>query len=112
MQQDVFVSSLGGAQVVEPAADLGIAIAVASSLKERPTSRTDVAIGEVGLTGEVRPVANVVQRMHEAARLGFRRCLIAATTSRLTVEGLDIIAVRHVKEAVAAALAAPDSSAS
>ena len=103
-QQDVFVSSLGGVQLVEPASDLAVALAIASSLKEKPASRRDVAIGEVGLTGEVRPVAHVAQRLHEAKRLGFTRCLVAAQRGGIAqVEGLDIIPVSHVRDAVAKA---------
>ena len=103
-QQDVFVSSLGGVQVIEPACDLAIAVAIASSLKERAGKRHDVAIGEVGLTGEVRPVVNLAQRLHEARRVGFRRCVVAATKSPLEVEGLEVVRVRHVQEAVERAL--------
>ncbi len=104
-QQDVFVSSLGGVRLVEPAADLGIALSVASSLKERPAGRGDLAIGEVALTGEVRPVANVVQRLHEARRIGFTRCFVAAGRNRpAPVEGIELVPVRHVKEAVEYAL--------
>jgi DNA repair protein RadA/Sms len=103
-QQDVFVSSLGGVRLLEPGSDLGIAIAIASSVKERPTHRTDLAIGEVGLTGEVRPVANAIQRLHEARRLGFARCLLAAQRGLDRMEGLEVVAVRHVREAVARAL--------
>ena len=104
-QQDVFVSSLGGVRVLEPAADLGIAIAIASSLKERPTDRRDLAIGEVGLTGEIRPVANVSQRIHEATRVGFRRCFVAAQRGGVSrPEGIEVIPVRHVRDAVALAL--------
>ena len=103
-QQDVFVSSLGGLRVVEPAVDLAMAIAIASSMKERPTSKTDVAIGEVGLTGEVRPVLNLVQRVHEAKRIGFQRCFVAATKTPCAVDGMEMIGVRSVREAVARAL--------
>ncbi len=104
-QQDVFVSSLGGVRLLEPGADLAIAIAIASSLKEHPTSRKDLAVGEVGLTGEVRPVANMSQRLHEAKRVGFDRCFIAAQRNPPRVEGIEVVAVHHVKEAVARALA-------
>lgn len=104
-QQDVFVSSLGGVRLLEPGADLAIAVAIASSLKERPTSRTDLAIGEVGLTGEVRPVTNISQRLHEAKRVGFARCFVAAQRTPARVEGMEVIAVRHVREAVIQALA-------
>ncbi len=104
-QQDVFVSSLGGVRLLEPAADLAITVAIASSLKERPTSRTDLAIGEVGLTGEVRPVTNIAQRLHEAKRVGFQRCLVAAQRGGIHgVDGLKVITVRHVREAVHHAL--------
>ena len=103
-QQDVFVSTLGGVRLPEPGADLGVAIAIASSLKERPTNKGDVAIGEVGLTGEVRPVTNVLQRLHEAKRIGFSRCFLAAQRGLASVEGLEVVAVRHVRDAVARAL--------
>ena len=100
-QQDVFVSSLGGVRLLEPAADLAIAIAIASSLKERPSQRRDLAIGEVGLTGEVRPVTNVSQRINEAKRVGFQRCFVAAQRGGVApVDGVDIIQVHHVREAV------------
>ena len=104
-QQDVFVSSLGGVRLLEPAADLGIAIAIASSLKEKPAQRRDLAIGEVGLTGEIRPVTNVAQRIHEAQRLGFTRCLVAAQRSAIRqVDGIEVVSVRHLRDAVNQAL--------
>ena len=104
-QQDVFVSSLGGVRLLEPAADLAVAIAIASSLKERPTSRTDLAIGEVGLTGEVRPVVNVSQRVHEAKRVGFQRCFVAAGRGGVDrAEGIELVPVAHVRDAVSRAL--------
>jgi len=104
-QQDVFVSSLGGVRLLEPGADLGIVIAIASSLKERSTSRRDVAIGEVGLTGEVRPVVNIAQRLHEAKRVGFQRCFVAAVRGGApAIDGMEVVAVHHVREAVATAL--------
>jgi DNA repair protein RadA/Sms len=103
-QQDVFVSSLGGMQVSEPAADLAMTLAIASSLKERPGTQKDVAIGEVGLTGEVRPVLHLAQRLQEAKRLGFRRCFVAAQRQPIQVDGIDVVGVRHVREAVARAL--------
>ena len=103
-QQDVFVSSLGGVRLLEPAADLSIALAIASSLKERPSRRRDLAIGEVGLTGEVRPVANILQRLHEAKRVGFERCFVAAQRRPPADAGLEIVPVHHLREAVTKAL--------
>ena len=105
-QQDVFVSSLGGVRLLEPSADLAIAISIASSLKERVALRRDLAIGEVGLTGEVRPVTNIAQRIHEAKRVGFQRCFVAAQRGGVSpVEGIEIVPVRDVREAVSIALA-------
>jgi DNA repair protein RadA/Sms len=103
-QQDVFVSSLGGMRVTEPACDLAIAVAIASSVKERPGQRRDVAIGEVGLTGEVRPVVNLAQRVHEAKRLGFQRAFVARSSSSIALDELEVVGVRTVRDAVALAL--------
>ncbi len=103
-QQDVYVSSLGGVRVIEPACDLAIAVAIASSIKERAQARRAVAIGEIGLTGEVRPVLNIAQRLHEARRVGFERGFVSAAHRSLSVEGLEVIGVRNVREAVAKAL--------
>ena len=111
-QQDVFVSTLGGLRLSEPGADLGITIAIASSLRERPTRRGDVAIGEVGLTGEVRTVSQMVRRLEEAKRLGFARCFVApgrGVPERM--EGIELVSVRHVKDAVLAALGGSGSKA-
>ena len=104
-QQDAFVSSLGGVRVVEPTADLAIALAIASSLRERPAGRRDVAIGEVGLTGEVRPATNIPQRLNEARRVGFQRCFAAVRDrSAVEIDGLEVVPVRSVREAVGLAL--------
>ena len=105
-QQDVFVSSLGGARLMEPGVDLAMTIAIASSLQERPTSSKDLAIGEVGLTGEVRPVMQIAQRIHEAKRVGFQRCFVSAGRGdeESQVEGIEIVPVRDVKEAISHAL--------
>lgn len=74
--QDIYVSVAGGMKVTEPAADLGIALALASSFRDAPVDRDTVAIGEIGLTGEVRAVAHADLRIKEAARLGFRRLIV------------------------------------
>jgi DNA repair protein RadA/Sms len=74
--QDVYVSVAGGIAVEEPAADLGIAMAVASSLRNRPVDPHTVLIGEVGLAGEVRAVPQIGKRLAEASRLGFRRAVV------------------------------------
>jgi DNA repair protein RadA/Sms len=74
--REVFAATVGGIRVVEPAADLGVALAVASAAHNLPLAADLVAIGEVGLTGEVRRVGAVPRRLAEAARLGFRRALV------------------------------------
>jgi DNA repair protein RadA/Sms len=74
--QDVFVNVAGGGQVTEPAADLGIVLAAASSYMDRPVPPDVLVLGEVGLTGEVRAVAGLEQRLREAAALGFRRAIV------------------------------------
>jgi DNA repair protein RadA/Sms len=74
--REVFAATVGGIRVVEPAADLGMALAVASATHDLPLAADLVAIGEVGLTGEVRRVGAVPRRLAEAARLGFTFALV------------------------------------
>src|SRR5262249_60388923 len=73
---DVYTATVGGMRVVEPAADLAVALAVASAAWDRLLPPHTVAIGEVGLAGEVRQVAGLRRRLAEAARLGFRHALV------------------------------------
>jgi DNA repair protein RadA/Sms len=70
--KDVYVSTVGGVRLTEPAADLAIALAIASAVKDRPLTHTTAAFGEISLAGEIRAVTNAAQRAAEAARLGFR----------------------------------------
>ena len=102
---DVFVATVGGAKLNDPAADLAIAVAVASSHLGVPPPRGAVAIGEIGLAGELRRVRDLPQRLAEAARLGFRVAVVprdrAATSergipSRRTVDGLRVVEVDDV----------------
>lgn len=73
---DAYVNLAGGVRIDEPAADLGIALALASGFRDRPLSQGDVFIGEIGLTGEVRSVSRLEQRVREAEKLGFERCFV------------------------------------
>jgi DNA repair protein RadA/Sms len=104
--QDVFVNVAGGARVVEPAADLGVVVAAASSYMDRPIRSEAVLVGEVGLTGEVRAVSSLESRLKEAAQLGFREAVVPR--SSLT-EGIRLpIAVHgvaNIHEALEAVLA-------
>ncbi|MEW6662211.1 MAG: DNA repair protein RadA [Bacillota bacterium] len=102
---DVFVNVAGGVHIEEPAADLGICLALASSLKNRPVPEDIVAMGEVGLTGEVRSVSSLEMRVKEAAKLGFKRCIVPKNNGLQDPCGKMILLVRTVEEAVEAALA-------
>jgi DNA repair protein RadA/Sms len=85
---------------MEPGVDLGVAVAVASALTDRPIGEGDVVIGEIGLGGEVRQVAHARRRLGEAARIGFRRAVVPASSP--PCDGIDVIRVRTVAEALAA----------
>ena len=78
--QDVFVNVIGGLQIGEPASDLAVATAIASSVRNRPVAADIAIIGEVGLSGELRAVGHLETRLKEAAKLGFKRCLAPAST--------------------------------
>jgi len=100
----VFAATVGGIRVVEPAADLGVALAVASAAHELPLTSDLVALGEVGLTGEVRRVGAVPRRLAEAARLGFRYALVPpgcgpAATGSLP-PGMQVLEVSDVRSAL------------
>lgn len=100
---DVYVSVAGGVRVDEPAADLGVAVAVASSHRDRPVDAAAVAVGEVGLGGEVRAVSQIDRRIAEAAKLGFRRFILPRAnlaTIEETPAGLELTGVEHVADAL------------
>ena len=100
--QDVYVSVAGGVTVDEPAADLGVAAAVASSLRNRPVDDSVIAIGEVGLAGELRAVPQVEKRLQEAARLGFRRAVLPRHgVPERAPDGLEVVGADSVAEALA-----------
>jgi DNA repair protein RadA/Sms len=98
--RDVFAATVGGVRVAEPAADLALALAVASATTDVPLDSGLVALGEVGLAGEVRPVAAVARRLAEAARLGFRRALVPPGADRPTVSGLEVVEVPDLATAL------------
>jgi DNA repair protein RadA/Sms len=100
--QDVFVNVVGGLRVSEPAADLAVAAAIASSIRDLPVPADVALIGELGLSGELRAVAQLESRLREAAKLGFRRVIVPKSV-RKDVEGveeLEIIRTRSVREAL------------
>jgi DNA repair protein RadA/Sms len=100
---DAYVASSGGLSVNEPAADLGVAIAVVASFRDRLVDPRLVIIGEVGLGGQIRPVSQMELRLKEAAKLGFKRALIPKGQNFANL-GLEIISVARVVDAIAIAL--------
>ena len=105
--KDVFVKVIGGLQISEPAADLGVALAIASSVKDRAIHADMAFFGEVGLSGELRAVSQLEPRLREAAKLGFKRCVVPRSRQLKDsnrFEGLEIIQCRTLHEAVETAL--------
>ena len=100
--QDVFVNAVGGVRISEPAADLAVLLSITSSLKNKALSSKLIVFGEVGLAGEIRPAPRGQERLKEAAKLGFTRALIPeANRPKQPIDGMEVIAVRRVEEAVA-----------
>lgn len=101
MDQDVFVNAVGGVRISEPAADLAVMLAIASSLRGRPLPKGFLAFGEVGLAGEVRPAPRGQERLKEAAKLGFSVALMPrANAPKKPIEGLTIHAVERIEQAL------------
>ena len=103
---DSYINVIGGLTLEEPAADLATALAVASSYLDRPLGADLAAIGEIGLSGEIRSVSALNQRLSEISRLGFRRCVVPAHRRDEigSFAGLTLIPVRNIGEAIAAVL--------
>ncbi len=100
--QDVFINAVGGVRINEPAADLAVIFAIVSSMRNKALPKGMVAFGEVGLAGEIRPAPRGQERLKEAAKLGFSRALVpAANAPKKPIEGLEIIAVSRLDEAIA-----------
>ena len=100
--QDVYLNVVSGIRIVEPAVDLGAILACSSSYKNVSIPKDVVAIGEVGLTGEVRAVNMIDKRLKEAEKLGFKKCIIPESNKKLLKDSykLDIIGVRNINEAI------------
>ena len=102
---DVYLNVVGGLRLDEPAADLAVVIAAVSAAKDTPISDTLAAVGEVGLTGEIRAVNQLSQRLIEIRRLGFTQCIIPRSGTRdlKAPEGLELLRVRNIREVIAVA---------
>ena len=101
--QDVYASTVGGIRLVEPGLDLAICLAIVSAINDRPLPPDLVAFGEVGLGGEIRQVTNAPRRLSEAARLGFKRVIAPRTSPSPDDDGLRMLRVTTLPEALAAA---------
>ena len=103
---DAYINVIGGLKIDEPAADLTVALSLVSSLKDKSVNDKTLAFGEVGLAGEIRAVSNCEQRISEAHRLGFERCIIPfhnyKSLSKDLKLNMDIIPVRNIREAFSA----------
>jgi DNA repair protein RadA/Sms len=105
---DVYANLAGGLELDDPGLDLPLCLALASSLRDRPVPRDLVAIGEVGLLGELRPVPGIERRLREAARLGFRTAIVPVSRrgDLPNVSGIDVVAAANLRTAIGEALGA------
>ena len=103
-KQDVYVNVIGGIDVDEPAADLGVALAVATCARDVVVSSDTVIVGEIGLSGEIRAVNNLDKRVKEAQKLGFRKIVVPKSNSLDIDEfsDIEIIQVSRLMDAIAA----------
>ena len=101
---DAYVNVVGGLELDEPAADLAIALAIASSMRDKPIGDDLAAIGEIGLAGEIRSVPSINQRLQEIARLGFKRCVIPAHCKDdiKLPKGVQLLPAKNIRDAVTA----------
>ncbi|MCX5656985.1 MAG: DNA repair protein RadA [Candidatus Omnitrophica bacterium] len=104
--QDIFVNVVGGIRIMEPAIDLGVVLGIVSSFRNRAIEKNTVVLGEVGLGGEVRAVSFTGQRVQEAQKLGFKRCILPKISfEALKVKGsLELVGVKNIEEAIKAVL--------
>ena len=102
MGYDIFMNVAGGVKVIEPAVDMAIVSAIASSFLDKPISGSTVVIGEVGLTGEVRAIGQIDTRVAEAKKMGFNRCLVPNSNLKRIpdIDGVEVAGIKTVSEAV------------
>jgi DNA repair protein RadA/Sms len=99
---DIFMNVTGGVKIVEPAVDLAIAAALASTFLDKPVDKETTLIGEIGLTGEIRAVGHVQARIKEACKMGFTKCLVPSSTIKQLskIKGMTIESVSFLKDAM------------
>ena len=107
-RSDVYLSTVGGVRLSEPASDLAVALAVASAIRQEALTPGSIAFGEIGLAGELRPVTGIPRRLSEAARLGFRTAYVprGALGGGPTPEAMRVVECPDLASAVVAALPA------
>jgi len=102
--KDIFLNVVGGVRVMDPSADLGVVLAIASALLDRAVPSDMVVLGEVGLSAEVRSVSQIALRINEAQKLGFKRCIVPKNNLKAKTNfkdcKIDLIAVEKVKDAL------------
>ena len=98
---DVYVNIIGGLRIQEPAADLPVAMALYSSLTDKPVGDDVIAFGELGLGGEIRSVSHIEQRIAEAARLGFSKCIVPKHSLKNVrkPDGIEVVGVTNLRQA-------------
>ncbi|AGW84640.1 DNA repair protein RadA [Bifidobacterium animalis subsp. lactis ATCC 27673] len=101
LQNDLYISTIAGGQAKEPGCDLAITAAMASAALNKPIAKNVCAIGEISLTGQVRPVPRLEYRLREAQRLGFTKAIVPATQKPLKVEGMTLAPATNLKDALA-----------
>ena len=104
LANDLYISTIAGGQAREPGCDLAIVGALASASKSKAISRTTCAIGEISLTGQVRPVPRLEYRLREAARLGFTTAVVPTLRREIAIPGLSIVQVDTLQDALSAML--------
>jgi DNA repair protein RadA/Sms len=104
MGHDIFINVAGGVKIDEPAIDMGIVAAVASSFLDRPVQQGTIILGEIGLTGEVRAISQIETRIAEARKMGFNRCVLPQSNLKRTIgkKGMELVGVNNVSEAMEA----------
>ncbi len=108
-QYDVFANIVGGVHVDEPAVDVGMALAIVSSLQDAAVDPHLVAVGEVGLGGEIRTVSQMEMRVGEAGKLGFKRCIVPRSSLKMRNGNIELVEVESVEQAIRAAITGPSA---
>jgi DNA repair protein RadA/Sms len=106
--EDIFVNVAGGIKIEDPAADLGVAIAIASAFRDQIALADTLFLGEVGLAGEIRSISQVILRINEAAKLGFKHCILPRNNYKnldYKKEDIELIPVSTLKETLDIAIA-------